>query len=73
MEHYNPVFSWGLFAWQLILLTSFFLWVYCLANVLKAPLGKSDKMRWTLVVLLLPLLGSVLYIFMGRNNKSNTP
>ena len=73
MEHYNPVFSWSVFTWQLILLTSLFLWGYCLADVLKAPLGKSDKMRWTLVVLLLPLLGSVLYIFIGRKNKGKTP
>jgi hypothetical protein len=62
-------FSLGLFTWQTLILISIGLWIYCLIDILKNKFEKNDKTIWILVVLLLPFLGSILYLCIG--NKKN--
>ena len=62
-------FSLGLFLWQTLLIISIGLWIFCLINILRNQFQKNDKVIWTLVVILLPILGSLLYIFIGKGKK----
>ena len=62
-------FSLGLFIWQTIILISIGLWIYCLIDILKNKFSQNDKLIWILVVLLLPFLGSILYLSIGKNKK----
>lgn len=62
-------FSLWLFIWQALLLVSIGLWIYCLIDVLKNKFEKNDKIIWVLVVILLPILGSILYLFIGKSKK----
>jgi hypothetical protein len=61
--------SYGLLTWQVIILVSIGLWIYSLIDILKSSFEKNNKIIWILVVLLVPILGSVLYIFIGRKLK----
>jgi hypothetical protein len=62
--------SYSLLLWQtLLLLLSLGLWVYCLVDVLRNAFKKNNKLIWVLVVLCIPLLGSILYIFIGRKQR----
>ncbi len=62
-------FSLGLFTWQALILVSIGLWIYCLIDILKNKFEQNDKIIWILVVILLPILGSILYLFIGKNKK----
>ena len=59
-------FSFGLFIWQFLILLAIGLWVYCLIHILKNKFEKNDKIVWVLVVILLPIFGSLLYLLIGR-------
>ena len=69
METTNNDFSIGLFTWQAIMLVSIFLWFFCLVDILKNKFEQNDKLIWVLVVIFIPILGSILYLFIGRNKK----
>lgn len=62
-------FSMGLFIWQTLIFVAIGLWIYCLIDILKSKFEPNDKLIWLLVVILLPLLGSLLYLLLGRNKK----
>ena len=62
-------FSLGLFLWQSLLIVSIGLWIYCLIDILKNKFEQNDKIVWLLVVILLPILGSLFYLFVGKNKK----
>mgnify|MGYP003490107483 FL=1 len=47
----------SLLTWQLLMLFSIGLWVYCLIDILKNRFEQNDKLIWLLVVLLVPFLG----------------
>ncbi|WP_415222219.1 PLD nuclease N-terminal domain-containing protein [Psychroserpens sp.] len=40
-----------------------------MSDILKSSFEKNNKIIWILVVLLVPILGSILYIFIGRKQK----
>ena len=62
-------FSIGLFIWQALILLSIGLWIYCLIDILKNKFTQNDKLIWILVVILIPFIGSLLYLFIGKNKK----
>lgn len=62
-------FSFGLFTWQILTLVALGLWAYCLIDILKSKFERTEKIVWVLVVILLPFLGSILYLIIGRNRK----
>ena len=53
----------------LISIVSFVLWLWALIDILKSDFNGSEKIIWLLVVFFLPLLGFILYFFIGRKQK----
>jgi len=51
----------------IILPIVFVIWV--LVDILKSEFKGSNKLIWVIVVILLPLLGSILYFAIGRKQK----
>ncbi len=46
------------------------LWIIALVDILKSNFKDSNnKILWVLVVILLPVIGSVLYFIIGKNQK----
>lgn len=58
-----------LFTWQIIILLSILCWFICLVDILKNNFEKNDKLIWVLVVIFIPVLGSILYLSIGKNKK----
>ena len=62
--------------WQIVLILiglSFFgLWIYALVDVLNSEFKGSNKLIWILVVLLLGILGVLLYLIIGRKQKTKS-
>ncbi|MBD8488427.1 PLDc_N domain-containing protein [Echinicola sp. CAU 1574] len=49
------------------------LMVWALVDVLTAEFADSNtKLIWVIVILLLPFLGSILYLLIGRKEKTRT-
>lgn len=49
---------------------AFIFWLYTLVDcVTKESSEGNDKLAWTLIILLLPLIGSLLYYFMRRPER----
>jgi hypothetical protein len=46
-------------------LLHFLVWVYAVVQILGSRAETGDKILWILVVLILPLLGLVLWLFLG--------
>ncbi len=48
------------------------LWIIALVDILKSNFKDStNKIIWVLIVLLLPVLGSILYFIFGGQQKTN--
>tara|TARA_R110000765_G_scaffold214460_1_gene319487 strand:- start:886 stop:1107 length:222 start_codon:yes stop_codon:yes gene_type:complete len=62
-------FSFALWGWQTLALIILALWIYCLIDVLRHKFKNDAKTTWFLIVFFLPFLGTLLYIFTGRNRK----
>jgi len=62
-------FSIGLFIWQSLILLSIGLLIYCLIDILRNKFAQNEKIIWILVVILIPFIGSLLYLFIGKNKK----
>jgi len=62
-------FSLELMLWQIIILVSIGLFIYSLVDILKSSFDNNNKLIWILVVLLVPFLGSILYLSIGRKQK----
>ncbi|MGV8138108.1 MAG: PLDc N-terminal domain-containing protein [Mangrovibacterium sp.] len=55
----------------LIIGMMFLLPLIALISILRNSFEGNDKLIWVLVVLLLPVLGSILYFLIGRNRQIN--
>lgn len=67
MEFITPDFS--LFIWQVLLPLSVGLWIYCLVDILRNNFVQNEKIIWLLTVLVVPFIGSVLYLLIGQKKK----
>jgi len=57
--------GWGL--WGLLVLI---LWIWALVDIIKSRFNSdTTKIIWIVVVILLPLLGSILYLIIGRGQR----
>ncbi|WP_374451388.1 PLDc N-terminal domain-containing protein [Cloacibacterium normanense] len=55
-----------------IILLPSVLWIFAIIDILKSNFKDStNKIIWVLIVLLLPVLGSVLYFIFGGQQKTN--
>jgi hypothetical protein len=43
----------------------FLLWVYAVVKILDSNASTGDKVLWILVVLILPLVGLLIWLFLG--------
>ena len=59
-------FSFTLGFWQTFLIAALFVWVYCLVDIARHEFKNDGKITWLLIVLFLPILGSVLYLSTGK-------
>ncbi len=57
-----------LFFW-LIAALAFVFWLWALVDILRSEFTGSNKIVWLIAVILLPLLGALLYWFIGREQK----
>jgi hypothetical protein len=61
--------------WELIIILAIIFipsifWIWALIDVIKSEFSpQQNKVIWILVVALLPFIGSLLYFFIGRNQK----
>ncbi|SFD41585.1 PLDc N-terminal domain-containing protein [Algibacter pectinivorans] len=69
MDETITEFSLGLFFWQALILISLGLWIFCLIDIIRNQFQKNEKITWTLIVILLPILGALLYLFIGKSKK----
>jgi Phospholipase_D-nuclease N-terminal len=68
MELLQPEFN--LAAWGIACLIIFLLWFIALVSVLKSDFKDSvTKLTWVVVIIFLPVLGSLLYFFMGLGQR----
>jgi hypothetical protein len=52
-------------------LAYFFLWVYCLVDVIRSNFKDQNmKLVWVLILLFAHLLGPIAYLILGKNTKS---
>ncbi len=58
--------------WAILSLVGFALWLWALIDVIRRqfPPGSSDKILWIIVILLVPLIGPILYLIVGRQRGS---
>jgi hypothetical protein len=65
------LFLGGLGGFELLLFTiiPLILWIWALLDCLQSRFGGSDKLIWVVVIILLPVIGSILYLVVGRKQK----
>ncbi|MCC7521369.1 MAG: PLDc_N domain-containing protein [Flavobacteriaceae bacterium] len=61
--------SYSLYIWQAFIFLTIGLLLFCLIDILRNKFEQNDKMVWVLVVILLPILGSLLYLTIGMRKK----
>lgn len=61
--------SYSLYIWQAFIFLTLGLSLFCLIDILRNKFQQNDKMVWVLVVILLPILGSLLYLTIGMRKK----
>jgi hypothetical protein len=54
---------------SLIMLAAFAFWILALVDILKNEFTGSNKLIWLLAVVMVPLIGMILYWFIGREQK----
>lgn len=62
-------FSPGLAIWEILILLFIAVWVYSLVDILRNQFHKNDKIIWLLAVILVPILGAIFYVILGRKKK----
>jgi hypothetical protein len=50
----------------LIAIASFVLWIWALISALSSNMASTEKLVWVLVIIFLPVIGSILYLVIGR-------
>jgi len=54
-----------------LLLLIFIAWLLALIDIMKHKFTGEIKLIWTLVVIFIPVVGSIVYFFVGRNQRLN--
>lgn len=45
------------------------LWIVALIDIVKSNFDGNNKLTWVIIVVFLPVLGALLYLLVGRNQK----
>jgi Phospholipase_D-nuclease N-terminal len=54
---------------SLIMVAAFVFWIWVLIDILKNEFTGSNKLIWLLAVIMVPLIGMLLYWFIGREQR----
>jgi ABC-type transport system involved in cytochrome c biogenesis permease component len=65
----SVITGWGILVLLLIIGAPVILWIIALVDCLRSNFEKEGKILWILVIVFLPILGSLLYLFIGRGQK----
>lgn len=57
-----------LIVWAVLGLAVFAFWLWMLIDVLTSSKPSGEKILWALVIFFLPLIGSLIYFFVGRGS-----
>jgi hypothetical protein len=57
------------FVFWLVFVAVFVFWLWALIDILKSEFTGSNKIVWLLMVVFVPLIGAILYYFIGREQK----
>ena len=52
-----------------VLIVPFALWLWALIDCLQGEFDNNNKLVWVILIILIPLLGAILYLAIGRNQK----
>lgn len=68
------LFVGGIGGFELIIIFLFvalptILWLWALIDCVKREFKSNDKLIWVLIIIFLPLIGSILYLAIGRNQS----
>jgi hypothetical protein len=62
--------EWGLILWSILALAALVFWIIALVSILRNDFkGTNDKLIWILVVIFMPMIGSILYFTIGRKDR----
>ncbi len=67
MELVSP--SLGLLFWMIFSIVIVILPLIALIDLLRNHFANNDKLVWTIIVIFLPLIGTMLYFTIGRKHK----
>ncbi len=51
----------------------FLVWIYAVVQIMGSRAATGDKVLWILIVLILPLLGLVIWLFLGPGSPRQQP
>ena len=68
--YFAAEYSVGIFliVWSVLALAVFAFWLWMLIDVLTSSMPSGEKIVWALVIFFLPLIGSLIYFFVGRGS-----
>ena len=72
MHDFAIIGAMGIAAFSIFVLIAalfFGFWIWALVDILKNEYTGSNKVIWLLLVLAVPLVGVILYFFIGRGQK----
>ena len=53
----------------LVTVAAFAFWIWTLVDILKSEFTGSNKIVWLVAIIMIPLIGMILYWFIGREQK----
>lgn len=61
------IFAGGfLILWLILAIAALVLWIWALIDIIGSPMSVGAKILWLLVIFFLPLIGSIIYLLIGR-------
>jgi len=58
----NIEFAWPVFFIQMLVLFCLGLCIFTLRQLSKKEMGKQSKLKWVLIIILLPIIGPLLFL-----------
>ena len=65
------IFAGGfLILWLTLAIAALVLWIWALIDIIGSSMSVGAKIVWLLVIFFLPLIGSIIYLLIGRGGGS---
>jgi membrane protein YdbS with pleckstrin-like domain len=61
--------STGIMLWQTMIFLHIILFLISLIDIVKSEFIKNDKLIWFISIIIVPLLGPILYLIIGKKQK----